>query len=83
MLDIIRSGNKALEKPIEELVVIHTQNQPAYVEMALHVPIVKLVRLDKMKSFSLEDFSELVAADSPTRKTRTLGVIFDDVRRLG
>ena len=63
MLDILRAGNKALETPVEELIVIHTQKQPAYVEMTSLVPIVKLVRLDKLKSFSLDDFNDLVCAE--------------------
>ena len=71
----MKAGGKALEKPLDELVIIYTQDQPAYVEMARHVPVVKLARLDKMASFDMDVFTELLGSASD----KTVGIIFDDV----
>ena len=67
-----------MAKALDELLIVYTQDQPAYVEMARHVPVVKLVRLDKTPSFDMDVFSELLG--SSQEKTR--GIIFDDVRHL-
>jgi hypothetical protein len=72
-VEIIRSGDKALEKAIDELLIVYTQDQPAYMEMAAHVPIVKLVRLGK--KLHLTEFLELLGEN----KERTRAIIFDDV----
>ena len=62
-----------MERPIEELLIVYTQPQSAYMAMAEHVPVVKLFRL--VDKITLDEFTALLGAD----KERTKAVIFDDV----
>ena len=74
MLDIVRGGSATLERPIEELVIVYTQPQSAYVAMAEHVPLVKLFRLES--KITLDEFTALLGAD----KQRIKAGIFDGVK---
>ena len=76
LLEIVKERSKTLAKPIDQLVIVHTQDQPAYVEMAKHVAVVKLVRLDKIDAFDMEVFTDLLGSSS---SSKTTGIIFDDV----
>ena len=67
-----------MEKTLDELLIVYTQDQPAYVEMARYVPTVKLVRLDKTPSFDMDVFTELLGS----AQDRTRGIVFDDVGLL-
>ena len=61
---------------MDEVVLVYSQPQPLYMELAAAVPVVKMVRLEE--SLSLEDFLRLVGTDR--RPVRAL--IFDDVEPL-
>lgn len=73
MVEIIKGKEKTLEKSLDELIIVYTQPQQAYIEMAQIVPVVKLVRLTG--KFGLEEFMEILGEN----KTPTRGIIFDDV----
>lgn len=75
LVEMIKSGSETLEKPVDELVIVYTQPQAAYMEMAAVVPLVKLFRLGQ--SLQLNEFTQLLGDD----KSKTRAIIFDDVRR--
>lgn len=75
LVDIIRKRDTCLEKAIDELVIIYTQSQPAYLEMSEVVPVVKMHRLEG--KFSLAEFLSLLG----DHKDKTRGIIFDDVEQ--
>lgn len=62
-----------MEKSLDELIIVYTQPQQAYMEMVEIVPVVKLVRLTG--KLDMESFLEILGTD----KTRTRGIVFDDV----
>lgn len=74
VVDIIRGGESCLEKKLDELVVVYTQSQPAYLELTHLIPIVKLVRLDR--HLSLDAF---LLHLGEKREGIVQGVFFDDV----
>ena len=76
LVDIVKGGTATLEKAIDELVIVYTQPQPAYMEMAAHVPIVKLCRL--VGKLHLQDFLQILGES----KHVTRAIIFDDVRHV-
>ena len=76
LIQWIADGSLSLEKPVDEVVLVYSQAQPLYMELAAAVAVVKLVRLED--SLSLEDFLRLVGTDR--RPVRAL--IFDDVPNL-
>ena len=72
-MDIIRGKERCLEKALDELLIIYTQNQPAYHHMAEVVPTVTLHRLEKR--LTMTEFLALLGSN----KHHTRGIIFDDV----
>lgn len=73
MLEILKSGSQGLEKEIDELIIVYTQPQPAYMEMAALVPKTQMIKLGS--KLDLKEFLEILGDD----KTKTRGIIFDDV----
>ena len=76
LVDIIKAGDKALEKAVDELLIVYTQPQTAYMEMAAVVPLVKMVRL--VSKLDLDAFERLLGDNTGA----TRAIIFDDVRDL-
>ena len=73
LVELIKAGDKALEKAVDELLIVYTQPQSAYMEMASVVPLVKMVRL--VGKLDLETFEKLIGDNIKA----TRGIIFDDV----
>ena len=74
MCNLLKDGNKSFEKPIDELLLVYTQLQECYIEMARSVPVVKLVRL-KDDNLDVETFMSYVGSNKQSVKA----VFFDDV----
>ena len=75
LVEAIRKGDRCLEKPIDELLIVYTQNQPAYHELADYVTTLKLHRLESQKHLAMGRFLELFGENRKTTKA----VLFDDV----